>query len=80
MMLYYYISIKFHKNILISFQVIEQTRNDHCQISKNNSKNVLTRVMVIVVLVRFCDRWTDNQGKTIHLHPFIDGGVGEGET
>ena len=42
-----YISIK---NILSSFLVIEQTQNDHCQISKgNNSKNVLTGVMVLVI-------------------------------
>ena len=45
-----YISMKFHQNILNSFQVIEWTRNYHCQISNgNNSKNVLTRVMVLVV-------------------------------
>ena len=45
-----YISLKFHENILNDFQVIELTRNDHCQISKrNNSKHVLTRVMVLVV-------------------------------
>ena len=36
-----YIAIKFHENILKGFQVIEQTRNDHCQISKaNNYKTV----------------------------------------
>ena len=28
-----YISMKFHENILNGFQVIERTRNDHCQIS-----------------------------------------------
>ena len=45
-----YNSITFHKNILNSFQVIQGTQNDHCHISKgNNSKNVLTRVMVLVV-------------------------------
>ena len=39
MMLYF--STKFHENILNGFQVIEQTQNCHCQISKgNNSKNV----------------------------------------
>ena len=32
------------------FQVIERTQNIHCQISKgNNSKNVLTRVTVLVL-------------------------------
>ena len=36
-----YISVKFHEKILKSFQVIEQTQNYHCPISKvNNSKNV----------------------------------------
>ena len=36
-----YVSMKFHENILNGFQVIEQTQNYHCQISKgNNSKNV----------------------------------------
>ena len=45
-----YISMKFHENILNGFQVFERTRNDHWQISKgNNSKNVFTRVMVLVV-------------------------------
>ena len=45
-----HISKEFHKNILNGFQVIERTQNDHCQISKgNNSKYVLTRVMVLVV-------------------------------
>ena len=40
----------FHENFLNSFQVIEQIRKDHCHISKgNNSKNVKTRVMVLVV-------------------------------
>ena len=33
-----YISMKFHENILKKgFQVIEQTLNDHCQISKGNN-------------------------------------------
>ena len=32
-----YISKKLHENILKGFQVIEQTRNDHCQISKGNN-------------------------------------------
>ena len=45
-----YISMKFHENILNRFQVIEQIGNDHCQTSKgNNSKNALTRVMVLVI-------------------------------
>ena len=36
-----YISMKFHYNILNSFQVIERTRNYHTLNSKgNNSKNV----------------------------------------
>ena len=46
----FYISMKFHENILNGFQVIEQTQNCHCQISKgNNSKNVQTRVAVLLV-------------------------------
>ena len=32
-----YISTKFHKNILKGLQVIEQTRNDHCQMSNGNN-------------------------------------------
>ena len=44
-----YVSMKFHENIFKGFQVIEQTRNDHCQISKgHNYKTVQTRVMVLV--------------------------------
>ena len=43
-------SMKFHDNFLNGFQVIEETKNYHCQISKeNNSKNVLTRVTVLVL-------------------------------
>ena len=42
--------MKFHENILNGFQVIEGTQNYHCQISKrNNSKNVLIRVTVLVL-------------------------------
>ena len=45
----FYTSMKFHENI-ISFKVIERTQNERCQISKeNNSKNVLTRVMILKV-------------------------------
>ena len=41
--------MKFHENILNDFQVIYE-KNGHCQISKgNNSKNVLPRVMVLLV-------------------------------
>ena len=32
-----YISLKFHENIMKGFQVIERTRNEHCQISKGNN-------------------------------------------
>ena len=32
-----YISMKFHENILKGFQVIEQTQNDRCKISKGNN-------------------------------------------
>ena len=32
----HYFSTKFHENILKGFQVIERTRNDHCQISEGN--------------------------------------------
>ena len=36
-----YISMKFHNTILNNFQVIGQTQNYLCQISKgNNSKNI----------------------------------------
>ena len=45
----FYISMKFHENILNGFQVIERIQKDHCQISKgNNSKNVLTRALILV--------------------------------
>ena len=44
-----YIFMKFHENILNGFQVIEQTQNCHCQVSKgNNSKTVWTRVTVLM--------------------------------
>ena len=37
-----YISMKFHENVLNSFQVIEETKSDHCQITKgNNSKKCI---------------------------------------
>ena len=50
-----YNSMKFHENILKGFQVIDRTRNDHCQISKeNNYKTVLTRITVLV-FCRSCD-------------------------
>ena len=32
-----YISIKFHEIMLTRFQVIERTRNDHCQILRGNN-------------------------------------------
>ena len=36
-----YISMKFHENILNSFQAIERTQNYHCPISKgNNSRSI----------------------------------------
>ena len=38
MMLYDF--MKFHENILKGFQVIERTRNDHCQISKGNNYKI----------------------------------------
>ena len=45
-----YMSMKFHENILNGFQVVEGTQNYDCRISQgNNSKNVLTRVMVLVL-------------------------------
>ena len=45
-----YISMKFHDTIWNDFQVIERTRNEHCQISKgNNSKNVWRKATVLVV-------------------------------
>ena len=44
-----YISVKFRENVLKGFQVIERTRNDHCQISKGNKyKTVWTRVTILV--------------------------------
>ena len=57
-----YISIKFHENILKSFQIIERTRNDHCRISKgNNYKTVdelwffcsACRLMMLYVSMKF---------------------------
>ena len=43
-------AMKFHKNILNTFQVIKGTQNYHCQMSKGNDpKNVLTRVTVLVL-------------------------------
>ena len=46
-------SMKFHENILNSFQVIKGKQNYNCQISKgNNSKNVLTKVTVLVLFTR----------------------------
>ena len=45
-----YISMKFHDSILSSFQVIERTQNYLALISKgNNSKNVKTRAVVLLV-------------------------------
>ena len=45
----FYISMKLHEIILNGFQVIEWIRKDHCQIAKgNNSKNILTRAMVLL--------------------------------
>ena len=41
-------SMKFHENTQTGFLFIEQTRNYYCQTSKGN-KNILTRVMVLVV-------------------------------
>ena len=32
-----YVSMKFHENILMGFQVTVGTQNDHCQISKGNN-------------------------------------------
>ena len=47
-----YVSMKFHDNILNGFQVIEWTRNNNSLILKgNNSKDVQTRVMVLVVCI-----------------------------
>ena len=51
-----YISMKFHDNILNGFQVIERTQNYHSLISKgNNSKNVYTKVLVLVFCMSFDD-------------------------
>ena len=45
-----YISMKFYDSILNSFQVIERTQNYLSLISKgNNSKNVKTRAVVLLV-------------------------------
>ena len=45
-----YISMKFQDTILNEFQVIERTQNYHHQMSKEkSSKNVSTRVVVLVV-------------------------------
>ena len=49
-------SMKFQENILNGFQVIEGTQNYHCRISKgNNSKNVWTRVTVLVLCMQSDD-------------------------
>ena len=37
----FYISMKFHENILKGFQVIQQTHNDHCQILKGNNNKTI---------------------------------------
>ena len=48
--------MKFHENILNGFQVIEGTQIYHCRISRgNNSKNVLTIVMVLVLCMLSVD-------------------------
>ena len=39
----FYISLKFHENILNGFQVIERIRNDHCQISKGNNYKTVNK-------------------------------------
>ena len=45
-----YVHIKFHEDILNSFQVIEQTRFCDGQKSKgNNSKSIKARVMVLAL-------------------------------
>ena len=36
-----YISVRFHENILKGFQVLKRTRNDHCQISKENNYKIV---------------------------------------
>ena len=47
-----YISRKLHENILKGFQVIDRTRNDHCQILKgNNYKTIDNRYGSCVVHV-----------------------------
>ena len=40
-----YISVKFHENVLNGFQVIERTRNDHCQLSNGNNSKMYTQVL-----------------------------------
>ena len=43
-------SMKLHEIIFNGLQVIEGTQNYHCRISKeNNSRNVLTRVKILVL-------------------------------
>ena len=45
----FYISMKFHKNIMEQFSSYRADTNYNCQISKeNNSKNVQKRVTVLV--------------------------------
>ena len=45
----FYISMKFHENAQTVFLFIELTCNNYCQICKgNNSRNIHTRVMVLV--------------------------------
>ena len=39
----FYISMKFHENIFKGFQVIEQIRNYHCQISKGKNYKTIDK-------------------------------------
>ena len=66
-----YVSMKFHENVLNRFQVIDRTRNDHCQISKgNNSKNVWAGVTILVVYTLSDDALNFCEVSWKHLEQF----------
>ena len=45
-----YISMKFHENIFKCFQVIELTRNNHCQISMGNNHKTTEKSYISCVV------------------------------
>ena len=59
----FYISMKFHENILNGFQIIEKTQNYHCRISKGNKSKMyrqelwflcsLPRLVMLYISMKF---------------------------